>query len=158
MDTVTIRNLYGDCEIFGPYTREDGRKHVVLFNSKTDFRVTVSYPKLLLEIKIGRRLVEPETCDHIDGNFSNDSLDNLRVLNRADNAARSAKPAKVVELECLYCGSQFTQLLRVLNRKNKPNAGKLCSKQCAGLFSHVGPVSQLAEESALKALKVSVRI
>ena len=80
--------------VLGPYLRKDGRKHIVLNNSyapkftkgKTK---TISYPKVLMEIKLGRRLLENETVDHIDEDISNDRYSNLQILTRQQNAAKS---------------------------------------------------------------------
>ncbi len=96
MDKEKLLELYpGYTSVLGPYARLDGRKHIVLNNANaakgTDRKTkTVSYPKALLEIKLGRVLVGDETTDHIDKNKFNDSLDNLQVLSHADNARKSA--------------------------------------------------------------------
>jgi HNH endonuclease len=75
---------------YGPYTRKDGRKHLILRvkgagKGGLGTNITYSYPKLLLEMKMGRKLIKGETCDHKDDNFTNDSIDNLQVLTRGDN-------------------------------------------------------------------------
>lgn len=46
-----------------------------------------SYPRFLLEEKLGRPLLPEETVDHIDGDFKNDSPDNLRPLSRSENSS-----------------------------------------------------------------------
>jgi len=46
-------------KVYGPYTRKDGRQHVILYENGT--RKTVSYPKYLLETKLGRPLDSNET-------------------------------------------------------------------------------------------------
>ncbi len=70
---------------YGPYVREDGRQ-IIIVNGKT-----MSYPKYLLEQKIGRPLTIHETCDHIDGDISNNDPSNLRVLSREQNAELGAR-------------------------------------------------------------------
>lgn len=81
--------------IYGPYTRKDGRKHIILRAKGSGkgglgTNITYSYPKWLLEQKIGRKLSSKETCDHIDNNFTNDSLDNLQVLTRGENNLKAS--------------------------------------------------------------------
>lgn len=73
-------------KMYGPYLRKDGRKHVVIIHDN-GISQTRSYPRLLLEQKLGRPLQDDETVDHIDGDFTNDSPENLRVLSRSENAA-----------------------------------------------------------------------
>ena len=74
-------------KIHGPYLRKDGRKHVCIVHADGR-KQTRSYPRLLLEQKLGRPLESWETVDHVDGNFRNDSPENLRVLTLSDNAKR----------------------------------------------------------------------
>ena len=69
-----------------PYLRPDGRKHVIITNDGGN-KTTRSYPRYLLEKKLGRPLLPEETVDHIDGDHTNDSFDNLRVLSRSENAS-----------------------------------------------------------------------
>jgi hypothetical protein len=76
-------------KIYGPYLRKDGRKHVVIVHPDGR-KQTKSYPRLLLEQKLGRELTKEETVDHKDDDFTNDSLDNLQILSLANNAKKSA--------------------------------------------------------------------
>lgn len=73
-------------KIYGPYLRKDGRQHVVIKYADGTLQ-TKSYPRLLLEERLGRLLTEDETVDHIDGNFTNNSYENLRILSRSQNAS-----------------------------------------------------------------------
>lgn len=84
-------------KIYGPYTRKDGRQHIVLYDFEKGLRKTMSYPKYLLEQKLGRELLPNETCDHIDNDFTNNSLDNLQVLTREENARKGADIAPRVK-------------------------------------------------------------
>ena len=49
--------------------------------------------RLALELKLGRRLQPHETCDHVDGDITNDSPENLQILSRQENARKGACPA-----------------------------------------------------------------
>lgn len=73
-------------KISKPYTRPDGRKHVIITRDDGT-KTTRSYPRYLLEEKLGRPLLDDETVDHIDGDFTNDSPENLRSLSRSENSA-----------------------------------------------------------------------
>lgn len=117
--------------IYGPYSRSDGRKHVVLWYEFKGSNITLSYPKYLVERLYGRKLIEPETVDHIDGNFSNDAYSNLRVLHRIDNASAGSKirPRKSYpNKQCVFCGNEFY---------TRDNRNKYCSKSCSGKASHI---------------------
>lgn len=123
-------------KVYGPYTRKDGRQHVVIVEGKS--RKTISYPKYLLEIKLGRALSPDETCDHIDGDYTNNCLTNLQVLSRSDNSSKAmaVKSAEQGYFVCPECNVSFYKLMREVrgNQTAKKRAGPFCSKRCAGRY------------------------
>lgn len=126
-------SVYEGLKCYGPYKRKDGRLHVILIehgkNNTITKRITVSYPKYLVEKYLGRYLVEPETVDHIDGNFSNNELSNLRVVNREIHERSHAKVRTAIKKVCLVCGKEFETF---------DNSRILCnSKHCAGMSAHI---------------------
>ena len=64
-----------DYKCYGPYTRKDERQHAILIKHDATGsiveRLTISYPKYLVEVYLNRQLESNETVDHIDGNFPN---------------------------------------------------------------------------------------
>lgn len=89
-----FRSIYGKKwrSLHGPYKRKDGRKHVILYRQTRDgrqIRKTISYPKLLIECRIGRKLKSHETADHKDEDFTNNRWKNLQILSRSKNASKS---------------------------------------------------------------------
>lgn len=120
-------SVYEGYKVYGPYTRKDGRQHVILVECNKcskGTRITVSYPKYLVETYLDRLLEPDETVDHIDGNFSNNSLDNLRVVPRNIHCKSHAKHKKVIQKMCVICGSVFST-----NNNNRVVCG---NKQCSG--------------------------
>ena len=98
-------NVYEGIKFYGPYLRKDGRKHLVY---KLDGKhKSLSYPKYLMECHLGRYLEEWETVDHIDEDFTNDDINNLRVISRLDNILRSAIRNHDVEMVCPECDDKF---------------------------------------------------
>lgn len=123
-------------KVYGPYTRKDGRQHVIIYENGK--KKTVSYPKYLLEQKLGRPLIGDETCDHIDGDYTNNCLENLQVLSRGDNAAKAMalRPAEKGYFVCPECNASFYKSMRDVrgNQIAKQKAGPFCSKKCAGKY------------------------
>lgn len=79
--------------VLGPYKRKDGRKHIVLNDSSAakgekGKTKTISYPKAIMECRLGRRLLKDETVDHDDDDFTNNSKKNLQIMSRSNNAAK----------------------------------------------------------------------
>ena len=123
-------------KVYGPYTRDDGRKHVIIMEN--GFQKTVSYPKYLMEQKLGRKLTDDETVDHRDGDFTNDDPSNLRVRTRAQNASLGVKRLRTQTFSCPTCGKTIVKagkaLAWALDRAKKGKAGPFCNRSCAGKY------------------------
>lgn len=105
--------MYDGKKLYGPYTRADGRQIVVLRSPggtrNDNDQVTVSYPKYLMEMKLGRYLEEDETIDHIDEDFRNNDLSNLRILKRSDHSRSHAVRRIPTKHICPVCGKPYKQ-------------------------------------------------
>lgn len=129
--------VYDNCKIYGPYqSSKDGRLRcqVVFPNKKTK---VLSYPKYLMEIHLNRYLEDHETVDHIDGDYLNNSIDNLRILSRKEHIKNDVLRNKDVTVTCAYCGKEFTikgSKLHCRNRADKNQSGYFCSKSCTGKY------------------------
>jgi hypothetical protein len=130
---------YLNCKIYGPYLRIDGRQHVIVIDLITKKKTTVSYPKYLIEIKLGRKLNINETIDHKDGDITNNSYDNLQILNRNDHIKMDILRNKETEFICPTCKIKFKlsgkRLSEAINRSNNQGkAGPFCCRSCAGKY------------------------
>lgn len=127
-----ILSLYPEYnKVYGPYKRKDGRQHVLLYNASNNKQLTVSYPKILMEAFLERRLVDDETVDHKDKDFTNNEIDNLRVINRSNHVKLDVKRRKPLEVECTICKKKF---IATRHQLNKRATGFFCSKQCSGVY------------------------
>ncbi len=119
-------------KVYGPYTRPDGRKHVIHYDGVS--RRTQSYPRYLMELHLGRELKSTEHVDHINNDFTDNRVENLQLLTVAENNRKSAKPKKIIIVNCGNCLSQFEIEYRQYknNQLKLGKAGPYCSKRCAG--------------------------
>ena len=127
-------------KIYGPYLRKDGRKHVVIVNDDGS-KTTKSWPRVLMVQHLGRTLLPSETVDHIDGDFTNDSLNNLQLLSLTDNAKKQhedVRESKYITLKCKCCGNSFERRKALDNyeRVVRGKDGPFCSKSCVGKIYH----------------------
>lgn len=127
-------------KIYGPYTRKDGRKHVVLVR-EDGTKTTKSYPRLLMEDFLGRELLPEETVDHINHDKTDDRLENLQILTLSDNVkkemCRTHREAKSFSFVCPCCGHPATKPLNFVKRnRQQGKEGPFCSRKCAGKFTH----------------------
>lgn len=127
-------------KVHGPYKRRDGRQIVIVVEDDVNGCVTkrtISYPKWLMELQLGRKLdPDLETVDHIDSNFDNNSLDNLRIVPRNEHSTEDTRRVKLVKFTCPWCQNEFERSPRLVRDKAKKNkAGPFCSRKCAGQYS-----------------------
>jgi hypothetical protein len=126
--------VYQNCKIYGPYKRKDGRKHVcVIFSNGS--RKTVSYPKYLMEVHLDRYLKDDETVDHIDRDFTNDAIANLRIVDRKQHAIDDARRVtRLVSASCVWCKKEMGTIDHRKRSKNAKRAGPFCSRECSGEY------------------------
>ena len=129
---------YSEAEVYGPYKRKDGRMHVIaIFPDGT--RKTTSYPKYLMEIYLGRYLGEDEEIDHIDRDFTNNSIKNLQVVSRSEHAKLDAIRTVPQAFQCPLCNKEFElsgrRLYDAKRHREQGKAGPFCSKSCAGSYN-----------------------
>ena len=131
-----VSKLYGEIRLSRIYHCKDGRKRIDVIGK--DWRKTFQVAKLLLEIKLGRILVGNETVDHIDGDKSNDSPDNLRVLSLSENASDSVIRINSQVFNCPMCSIDFTltgrKMSDAIHNRKKGKAGPFCGRSCAGKY------------------------
>lgn len=121
-------------KVYGPYTDKRGRKLTIIHYMDGTKR-SISHPKYLMEQHLGRRLTDDETVDHIDRDFTNDDISNLRIINRSDHAKDDAIYVDDVEFECAWCGEISSKKARDIHHHSRQGkAGPFCSKSCAGKY------------------------
>ena len=138
MDKTTVFLLYPSFHmVYGPYTRPDGRQHVILIGRDiqgNEIRRTVSYPKLLAEINLGRRLLDNETVDHQDRDFNNNDFSNFVIRPKAEHSSLDALRVRVGDVNCPICGESFTPTRNQLGERVSHKPGPFCSKKCASSY------------------------
>ena len=129
--------MYEDYKVYGPYKRKDGRQHVIL--KKDKIRITISYPKYLMECHIGRKLLENETIDHIDRNVNNNNFNNLRIIDKVKHEREDAIRNKDIKVKCGWCEKTFIIKGSNISQRNRydgkrTGSGYFCSRICSGKY------------------------
>ena len=120
------------------YNCKDNRTRAIIKNDDGSTR-TVSYPRILMEEKLGRPLEPYEDVHHIDNNPSNNSLDNLEIITHGKHQAIHSSKYYDKEATCQICGKKFiftkSQIRNYQSdiRRNK-RRGITCSRKCAYLY------------------------
>ena len=120
---------------YGPYDKKDGRQ-VIILKYEDGSRRTVSYPKWIMEKRLGRELdPDQETVDHIDRDFTNNEWWNLRVVERSRHVKEDAKRLKPATFVCMICETEFEKdASYVYTNRKDGKAGPFCSRKCAGTY------------------------
>jgi len=129
--------MYDNCRIFGPYITNEGRR-IVHIISPNGNRKCIQYAKYLLEVAMGRHLLKTEEVHHIDGDSTNDSLNNLEPINRIKHRQQHSRIYYGEWVTCVWCGSKFwlspkQQSSRTGNRKRN-KLGPFCSRYCSDKY------------------------
>jgi hypothetical protein len=133
---VEIRKLASYFEkMWGPYVNNRGRK-IVRVRTKDGKVRTMAYARYLMIEHLGRELdPETETVDHKDRDKFNDSIDNYRLVPRAEHSAEDTRRVRMVECVCDMCGKKFERSPRMFRSRSKEGRkGVFCSKSCAGRY------------------------
>ncbi len=129
-------DIYKNCKIYGPYKRNgDGLNIIIRFFCGV--RKTKSYPRYIVEQKIGRCLTDNEEVHHINNDITDNNINNLKIT--------KVKRRKRVKHSggyyiCLYCKQEFymnpRQEKHRYKNKNYSN-GPFCSKTCVGKYANI---------------------
>jgi len=128
--------IYKNCKIYGPYQSKKDKRFRIIIRFPNKKLKTISYPKYLMEKKLGRYLTENETVDHIDRDFENNKINNFQILNRIEHSLLDATRRKPINLICQVCGNSFLLRRDQIIQYKKIKTGPFCGKKCAGYASH----------------------
>ena len=136
---IKLEKPYCDRWRFGYLNiNKEGRRTLALYNSSKD-RSSCQYARYLMAVKIGRFLTENEEVDHIDNDFTNDSLDNLQILSAEENRNKRncSVGVSMVEFECPICNDIFSRERRNTHIIIKSKKIITCSRKCGGKATHL---------------------
>lgn len=136
---ITVDPLFSGWKHAYLRTSKDGRKRVDLVSSSKN-RTTISYARYLKSISVGHLIPRNFDVDHIDGDNTNDNIENLQILHKSKHYKKTRAEQidrgfvrSVSECTCEYCGNSFMRHTNIIHTDNI--FGQFCSRSCNGSFS-----------------------
>lgn len=128
------KKMYENCKIYGPYINSDGREFVQI--KENDNIRSTSLARYLYEKYYDVRLNQDQVVHHIDGDFHNNNINNLKLMNRKTHHGFHSKlnTKSDIELKCVWCGKTFFIKGSSMRNRNRRCAGPFCSRSCSGKY------------------------
>lgn len=126
---------------------KDGRVRII-WRTINGTTTSMSYPKFLMEQKLGRKLLPDEDVHHIDENPLNNDISNLVIIKHGDHQKHHTLYEYHDEyIKCEVCGNTFLWTkAKQMGYYNDIKAGKIryrtCSNSCR---SYAGRMRQLGK-------------
>ena len=133
-----------DPRVYGPYSRKDGRKHVILIYA-TGRRRTVSYPRWILEQQTGSLIPKGIDVHHTNEDYTDNSLENLELKSHVVHTRdHSAYPSTKLSVICVLCKKASVKEARNVrwNQYSRGSAGPFCSSRCSGKWSRAEQIKK----------------
>lgn len=142
----SYKNKSGD-KIMKTYRNNKGRL-MVCYKKPDGSHTTKSYPRVIMEEKLGRKLRSDEEVHHKDHNPDNNDPNNLEVILKKYHIKRHAEENSKYKnkfMKCPWCECTFiwtqkqqSEATRNSNRKERKSRhimGPFCSKHCSGAYT-----------------------
>lgn len=129
-------NLFEGYVVYGPTWNKSIGRYMIFLVSPLH-RTSMTYARYLMILHVGRLLKHWEEVDHVDGDKTNDAVNNLQILDKRSNIKKSKKPVSMVTLRCPVCDKQFSRERRQTHLFKKTRH-TCCSRKCSGIYSHAG--------------------
>ena len=120
------------------YTNREGRKFIVYKDEYGKYH-SESYARYLMEEYLGYELPPDKDVHHKDGDKTNDTLNNLEIIDSKQHKKTHALKYKDTFEVCAECGKVFlvtskqnSQKQRNANRGHGKTNEYFCSRKCSG--------------------------
>jgi HNH endonuclease len=123
--------------IYGPYKRrndENDVREIGIVVLPDGSRKTKSWPKLIMEQRLGRELDVNETIDHQNFDPLDNSPENLVIRPRSEHSSLDTRRVKLVSFKCPECNGSFQRSPRRI-RDKAGKQGPFCSRTCAAKYT-----------------------
>ena len=130
---IELSDFYKKRGYIRAYLATDKQPRRVCTLRRSDGTMTsMSYAKYLYTSHYQCDINSKDTVDHINGDKTDDRIENLQVISKRYNVQKDHKRKEMIVRKCPVCGVEF--LFNKSDIKFKPNP--CCSRRCGGIKSH----------------------
>lgn len=90
--------------------------------------VKIKYARYLMEQHLGRKIKKDEVVHHINGDSSDDRIENLQVLKRRDHSIHHNPKKSWINTPCKNCGKE------TFRYDGKVKKNHFCSRKCINIY------------------------
>lgn len=87
-----------------------------------------------MEQKIGRKLRSDEVVHHINGDKTDNRIENLELISNSEHTSLHHKKTSYVTIKCDVCGVMYEVEERRYKQNIKHGRKNMCSKRCVGIY------------------------
>ena len=128
--------------------RKDNRAMLVIKDG--DKITSKSYPRVIMERHLGRKLSPNEDVHHIDGDVTNNDIDNLTIIPHGEHQRQHKTKYTDKMAICQVCGKEFLwtttrQRTYYIDKRAGRNRIISCSKKCSCYFGKMVQLNRTDE-------------
>jgi len=86
-------NPYEGYKLYGPYVHRFSKRKIVYLRNSEDDRIYLNLSRYVMEMHLGERLSPQQDVHHVNGDKTDDRLENLEVIHRAPHNSSHAVEA-----------------------------------------------------------------
>lgn len=130
---LDIKHSTNEYKCYTNLNKKDRRLRCVLVYTD-GHKENISYPKLIMEQYLGRKLNKNEQVHHIDENPLNNDINNLQILKLGEHQRLHSKFIEYYKI-CEFCKKEF--LVTLKRHRNHRGKRWFCSRQCVGKYYNI---------------------
>lgn len=132
------------------YTNPNDKRTRLIIKKPDGSMTSKSYPRVVMERHLGRSLLPDEDVHHIDGDVTNNSIENLQIIKHGEHQRQHSKKFFDKKAKCQVCGKEFiwdSKRQRRYYADLRRNKSRVisCSIKCSSYYGRMKQLNRVEE-------------